>query len=50
MLTQFLVNAPFTVNPLYQNLSISNASPSPGTTALRQSLNLTVQYYADPVV
>ena len=47
---QFLIPSPF-----YSKSNLLEFKNFPcftrlGTTALRQSLNLTVQYYADPVV
>ena len=47
---QFLIPAPFYRESILSEFKHFPCFTRIGTTALRQSLNVTVQYYADPVV
>ena len=50
MLVQFLITAPFYRKSTLSVISHFLCFTRPGTTDLRQSLNLNVKYYADPFV
>ena len=50
MLIQFLIPAPFYSKSILSEFKHLSCFTRLVTTALRQRLNLTVQYYADPVV